>query len=138
MLGRTPYPSGVPLTDTMELTDREGARWLAYIEGIPLPPARFWKRQSGFPGRRLRFDSAAGSRVTTPVPAGSPFLTDARLQALLDRSESVDAVVAAAPSSAGAGRRLAEWVGRSARHAAAVLTEAGRQSRQMGAERAIL
>lgn len=133
MLGRPPYPSGVPLTDSMEFTDRDGARWLAYIEGIPLPRARFWSQPAGFPGRRLRFDSAAGSRVATPVPAGSPFLTDARLQQLLDRSDLVDAIIAPTPASAGPGRRLVESAGRSARHAAAVLTETARHWRQLGA-----
>ncbi len=133
MLGRPPYPSGVPLTDSMEFTGRDGARWLAYIEGIPRPQARFWSQPTGFPGRRLRFDSAAGSRVVTPVPAGSPFLTDPRLQDLLDRSEPLDAIIAPAPASAGPGHRLVESARRSARHAAALLTEASRHWRELGA-----
>ncbi len=133
MLGRPPYPSGVPLTDSMEFTDRDGARWLAYIEGIPRPRARFWSQQSGFPGRRLRFDSAAGSRVVTPVPAGSPFLTDARLQDLLDRSELLDAIIAPTPAPAGPGRRLLESAGRAVRLATAVLTEARRHWRELRA-----
>src|SRR5688572_8092350 len=127
MLGRPPLPQGVPLTDSMELSDRNGTPWLAYIEGIPRPPARFWKPQSGFPGRRLRFDSATDSRVVTPVPAGSPFLGEARLQELLDRSESLHAVIALAPPPAGPERPLLELAGRPAWRAAASLTEAVRQ-----------
>jgi hypothetical protein len=97
MLGRRPYALGVPLTDAMDLVGREGIHWLVYIEAIPLPPARFWSRGTGFPGRRLRFDSAADSRVVSSVPAGSPFLADSRLQDLLDRSSSLNTVLAVAP-----------------------------------------
>ena len=107
VLERPQYPSGVPLTDSMELTDRDGSHWLAYIEGVPLPRRRRWARSGGLPGRRLRFDSAAGSRVISPVPAGSPFLPDARLQDLLDRSEALDSSVPLAPTPAGRGRRSA-------------------------------
>ena len=119
-----PYPLGLPLTPSMEVTDRDGACWLAYIEGVPLPPPRPWTRQTRFPGRRLRFDSASESRVVTPVPAGAPFLADSRLQELLDRSELLDSTILTVPASAPPGRRLLEWAGRGARLAAAVLTEA--------------
>jgi hypothetical protein len=71
--------------------------------------------------------------VITPVPAGSPFLTDARLQDLLDRSEPLDAIIAPGPASGGAGRRLVESARRAARRAAAALTEAGRHWRELGA-----
>jgi hypothetical protein len=103
----------VPLTDSSELTDRDGGRWLVYIEGVPRPAARFRTVPSGFPGRRLRFDSTAESRVVTPVPAGSPFLTDERLQRLLDRSEPVNAVRIVIPASAGPARRLVNAIRRS-------------------------
>jgi hypothetical protein len=131
MLGRALYAAGVPLTDSMELTDRDGSHWIAYIEGVPLPRGRRWRRPTGFPGRRLRFDSVAGSRAVTPVPAGSPFLSDVRLQGLLDRSQPLDAIVAVTTPSAGWRSRLVEWQSRTARHAAAVLAETGRQWRQM-------
>ena len=39
------------------------------------------------PDRHLRFDSATESRFTSLVPAGSPFLAEARLQSLLDESQ---------------------------------------------------
>lgn len=82
------YPRGDPLTESMPFTDRDGVRWLVYIEGIPEPPGPPWHRAT-IPGRHLRFDSAAESRVTTELPAGSPFLADARLQVLLDRARPV-------------------------------------------------
>jgi hypothetical protein len=82
------YPRGNPLTESMPFTDRDGAHWLVYIEGIPEPRWRPWRRAT-IPGRHLRFDSVAESWVTTEVPAGSPFLTDARLQTLLDRAHPV-------------------------------------------------
>lgn len=133
MLGRPPYPSGVPLTDSMELTGRDGVRWLVYIEGVPLPRTRPWTRQTGFPGRRLRFDSAAESRVVKPVPAGSPFLTDARLQGLLDRSERLDAIIAPAPATARPRRWLVDPAGWTGRHAAAVLADVVRHWQQLAA-----
>lgn len=78
------YPVGNALTETMPLLASDGVRWLAYIEGVPSnPPRRRW-HQVALPGRRLRFDSAHESRVTAHVPAGSPFLTEVRLQSLLD------------------------------------------------------
>ena len=78
------YPLGNALTESMPLLASDGVRWLAYIEGVPSnPPRRRW-HQVVLPGRRLRFDSAHESRVTPHVPAGSPFLTDVRLQSLLD------------------------------------------------------
>ncbi len=83
------YPRGNALTDTMPFTDRDEVHWLVYIEGVPPdPPSRRWG-QTVLPGRRLRFDSAMESRITIPVPAGSPYLTDHRLQSLLDQAEPV-------------------------------------------------
>jgi hypothetical protein len=81
-------PRGNPLTESMPFSDRDGTSWLAYIEGVPGPPSYLQDRAS-LPGRRLRFDSAAESRVTTELPAGSPFLSEARLQALLDQAALV-------------------------------------------------
>ena len=78
------YPRGNPLTESMPFTDRNGTRWLVYIEGIPGPHGGPWHRAT-IPGRQLRFDSPAESRATTELPAGSPFLADVRLQALLEQ-----------------------------------------------------
>ena len=82
------YPRGNPLTESMPVTARDGVHWLAYIEGIPQPRQGLWHRVT-LPGRQLRFDSAAESRVTTELPAGSPFLAEERLQALLDQAHPV-------------------------------------------------
>jgi hypothetical protein len=83
------YPRGNPLTESMPFLASDGVHWLAYIEGVPSdPPPRLW-RQVVLPGRRLRFDSANESRVTSHLPAGSPFLTDGRLQSLLDEAQLV-------------------------------------------------
>jgi hypothetical protein len=82
------YPRGNPLTESMPFPDRDGVSWLAYIEGVP--SATRWQRsRAGLPGRRLRFDSAIESRATPHLPAGSPFLADERLQALLDEAAPV-------------------------------------------------
>lgn len=72
----------------MPLTDRDGARWLVYIEGVPLP-ARWQRTHAGMPGRRLRFDAERDSRVTAQVPAGAPYLADDRLQMLLDEATPI-------------------------------------------------
>jgi len=83
------YPRGNALTDTMPFTDRDEVRWLVYIEGIPPDPlARRWG-QTVLPGRRVRFDSATESRTSIQVPAGSPYLTERRLQSLLDQAQPV-------------------------------------------------
>lgn len=85
---RTPsYPRGNPLTESMEFTDRDGGVWLAYIEGAPLTPSEQRGRAAVLPDRHLRFDSPVESRFTSQVPAGSPFLAEARLQSLLDNAE---------------------------------------------------
>jgi hypothetical protein len=63
--------------------------WLAYIEGVPTDRPPRLQGRTTLPGRRLRFDSATESRMTTQVPAGSPFLSDARLQSLLDDAQPV-------------------------------------------------
>jgi hypothetical protein len=83
------YPRGDPLTESTPFTDVDGVGWLAYVEAVPAgrPPRR--QDRVTLPGRRLRFDSATESRTTTPVPAGSPFLSDARLRCLLDAAQPV-------------------------------------------------
>jgi hypothetical protein len=68
----------------MDLTSRDGTRWAVYVEAVPSNRRR--ARISGvdlLPDRRLRFDSNSESRVLSEVPAGSPFLPEARLQELL-------------------------------------------------------
>ena len=101
------YPRGNPLTLSMEFTDRDGAVWLAYIEGTGRRPERQLGRATVLPDRHLRFDSASESRFTSLLPAGAPFLAEARLQSLLDESRpdpptslTTDSP-ARAPSSAG-------------------------------------
>ncbi len=98
------YPLGLPLTESMGFTARGGTEWLAYVEGVPPAPRRRWRRRALLPGRRLRFDSAWESRVVGPVPAGSPFLADARLQELLDRSVPL-ALAELGPPATSASRR---------------------------------
>jgi hypothetical protein len=83
------YPRGNPLTETMPFTDPDGVRWLVYIEGVPPDPQRRRWGQAVLPGRRLRFDSATESRTSIHVPAGSPYLTEERLQGLLDQAHPV-------------------------------------------------
>ena len=82
------YPRGDPLTQSMEFRDRDGAVWLAYVEGAPGTPRRQRRRGTNLPERHLRFDSATESLFTSVVPAGSPFLAEARLQCLLDGAGS--------------------------------------------------
>ena len=85
---RTPrYPRGNPLTDWMEFTDRDGAVWLAYIESAEPAPVKQRGSASILPARHLRFDSLTESRFMSLVPAGSPFLPEARLQSLLDEAQ---------------------------------------------------
>jgi hypothetical protein len=81
------YPRGNPLTESMEFSDREGAVWLVYIEGAPRPPGWHLESANALADRHLRFDSASESRFTSHLPAGSPFLAEARLQSLLDEAQ---------------------------------------------------
>lgn len=109
------YPRGNPLTESMPFTDGNGICWLAYIEGVP--PAlsqRLWS-QTVLPGRHLRFDSATESRVTTSLPAGSPFLADTRLRSLLGEAQLVPltpTTSSSAESSTTHGYRVIEWATR--------------------------
>jgi hypothetical protein len=80
----TLIPRGIPLTESMPFTGRDGGQWLAYIEGSPPEhPWGMWYRAM-LPGRQLRFDSATESRVAESVPTGAPFLPEPRLQLLLE------------------------------------------------------
>jgi len=88
MLTTSLYPRGNVLTEAMPFTSRDGTPWLAYIEGVA--ETRDYPRHAvTLPGRRLRFDSATESRITSEHPPGSPFLPEARLQALLDHASPV-------------------------------------------------
>jgi hypothetical protein len=95
------YPRGNPLTHSMPFTDRDGELWLAYIEGLPPAQPRWFWREAAMPGRRLRFDASKDSRVSSEVPAGTPFLSEARLQALLDGASPVPAPVSRWAAQAG-------------------------------------
>jgi hypothetical protein len=79
-------PRGNPLTEAMDFTSRDGCPWVAYVEGYSA--TRPWRLlpQTVLPGRRLRFDSATESRISPTRPAGSPFLDERRLIALLAAS----------------------------------------------------
>ena len=55
----------------MPFTDGDGVGWLAYSEGVPGDRPPRLQGRTTLPGRRLRFDSATESRMTTQVPAGS-------------------------------------------------------------------
>src|SRR3954453_20252931 len=95
------YPRGNPLTEAMKFTDRDGAVWLAYVEGAdPSPSRRRWKA-AVLPGVRLRFDGPTESRFTSSIPAGAPVLAEARLQSLLDeaRPDHAPPASAAAPAA---------------------------------------
>ena len=118
----------------MPLTASDGVLWLAYIEGLPPdPPRRLWS-QAVLPGRRLRFDSATESRVTTHLPAGSPFLADARLHILLDEAQPVPSA-ASSPSRRSGESTIREhlgieWVTRAGEAGRAVLAGWSRRWRQ--------
>ena len=108
------YERGNPLTQSMTFTDRDGAVWLAYVEGAEPAPTGRLRKPTVLPGRRLRFDSATESRFISSVPAGSPWLAEARLQTLLDeaRPDQPPAETTAAPA---AGDWVVEWPLRAAK-----------------------
>ena len=132
------YPRGNPLTESMPFTDRDGVRWLAYIEGVPPAPNPLLWSQAVLPGRRLRFDSAAESRVTAHLPAGSPFLADARLQSLLDEAELIPPSASATSSRSGHASILEHpaiaWATRAGKLGRAVVADWSRRWRR-GANR---
>jgi hypothetical protein len=96
----------------MEFKDRDGAVWLAYIEGAELLPRQEPTTATVLPERHLRFDSVTESRFTSQLPAGSPFLAEARLQSLLDEARP-DLPSATTGGSArafsGLGSRMSRW-----------------------------
>jgi hypothetical protein len=129
------FPRGNALTESMAFADREGVAWLAYIEGIAPPDHHAVNGR--LPGRRLRFDSEDESRATTEVPAGAPFLSDERLQALLDRTQPVTAPTTATwqlPEPPVKLQRAIEWTARAGKATAALLLELVRHWRE-GADR---
>jgi hypothetical protein len=114
-LSLTPsYPRGNPLTESMEFTDGDGRGWLAYIEGARRdPPTPKRRGTTVLPDRYLRFDSATESRFTSLLPAGSPFLAEARLQALLHEAQPglLSAPTNGSPAAASfrLGHRVIDW-----------------------------
>jgi len=107
------YPRGNPLTESMEFTDRDRAVWLVYIESAPRPPGWYLESGTALPDRHLRFDSASESRFTSHLPAGSPFLAEARLQSLLDEAQPDPPPAMTtdlpAPALSSPGDRAIEW-----------------------------
>ncbi len=86
------YARGNPLTHSVAFTDAGGTCWLVYVEPAPPGPG-LWPGSAVLPGRRLRFDSLAQSVVASPVPPGSPFLSDARLQECFEHSQPLEEMV---------------------------------------------
>lgn len=91
-------PRGNALTQVEEITAPNGVDWIAYVEGLPVERPRRWPSRTVLPGRRLRFDSRTDSRVCPELPAGSPFLRQARLIALLAASRPLEEPEPTAPS----------------------------------------
>ena len=109
-------PRGIPLTESMPFTGRDGVPWLAYIEGAPPEhPWGMWFRAT-LPGRRLRFDSTTESRVSQPVPTGAPFLPEPKLQLLLESAQPIPPPPPAARTRYKPWRRnaIVRWVSRAA------------------------
>jgi hypothetical protein len=129
------YERGNPLTLSMTFTDRDGTVWLAYVEGAAPAPTGRLRKPTALPGRRLRFDSATESRFSTSVPAGSPWLAEARLRSLLDEARP-DQPAAEAPT---AGDWVVEWPLRAAKSGQEVVAggyrrwqEGARQRKALG------
>jgi hypothetical protein len=134
-VSRTPaYPRGNPLTESMEFRDREGVCWLAYIEGVELSPRLESTGVIVLPERHLRFDSATESRFTSALPAGSPFLAEARLQSLLDqaRPDLPNSSTSGAParSLSSLGGRVIEWPTRAIESGGAAIADWSRRLRR--------
>ena len=133
------YPRGNPLTESMEFSDRQGVVWLAYIEGAPLTPSEQRGRAAVLPDRHLRFDSAIESRFTSHVPAGSPFLAEARLQSLLDEAEPdlPVAVTAGSPTRALI-NPVTEWSARAVESGREVIADGSRRWQETASQREAL
>jgi hypothetical protein len=111
-------PKGNALTPSAELTAPNGVPWIAYIEGLPAVPQHGLLKRTVLPGRRLRFDSGTESRLSPDLPAGSPFLREARLLELLRSSRPLaesEPLPAAEPWLEQWRPRVARWRGRLSR-----------------------
>ncbi|HEU5040996.1 MAG TPA: hypothetical protein VFT84_09265 [Gemmatimonadales bacterium] len=131
MARTTLIPRGLPLTESMPFTGRDGSQWLAYVEGAPPDhPWGMWYRTM-LPRRRLRFDSAAESRVADAVPPGAPFLPEPRLQLLLESAQPVPPPPPAHRSRYKPWRRslLVRWISRAADVGDAVMAESAHRWR---------
>ena len=130
------FPRGNPLTESMEFTDRDGAVWLAYIEGAGREVWRELGSTIVLPDRHLRFDSATESRFTSLVPAGSPFLAEARLLSLLDEAQPdlPSALTTDSPARAlsSPGDRVNEWSTRAVESGREAIANGSRQWQQTG------
>jgi hypothetical protein len=140
---RPSYPRGNPLTESMEFTDRNGTIWLAYIEGTRQDPPRRQRRSTtALPDRHLRFDSATESRFTSLVPAGAPFLAEARLQSLLDEAQPEQPLALTTGSSAGAQvssrQRVIEWSTRAVGSSRDAIEECSRRWQETASRREAL
>jgi hypothetical protein len=128
------YPRGEALTEPMRFTDRNGAVWLAYIEGGRRPQRRQRRRATVLPDRHLRFDGATESRFTSLVPAGSPFLGEARLRSLLEDSHpdlpSLLGTAAPAPR-----QRVSRWSTRAVKSGREVMGDSYRWWREGASQR---
>ena len=127
---RPAYPRGIPLTDAATLTDAAVTGWLVYVE--PAPAETPFRRSAVvLPGRRLRFDSLERSLVVSPIPAGSPFLSDGRLLALLAAAQPLPPAAPAGTQRMMPARilRSVDWAGSVTGAAAAVRETAARQWR---------
>jgi hypothetical protein len=141
-VSRTPaYPRGNPLTESMEFRDRDGVAWLAYIEGGELSPRQESTGVIVLPERHLRFDSATESRFTSILPAGSPFLSEARLQSLLDQAQSDLPSASTSGASARAlsslGGRVIGWPTRAIESGAAAIGDWSRRLRRTASSAAL-
>lgn len=128
----TLIPRGIPLTESMPFTGRDGGQWLAYIEGAPPEhPWGMWYRTM-LPQRRLRFDSASESRVAELVPPGAPFLAEHRLQLLLESARPVPPPPPVVRSRYKPWRRnlIVRWLSRAADVGDAVRAESAHRWRQ--------
>ena len=129
------YPRGNPLTQSMEFTDRDGAVWLAYIEGAGPAPRQQERIITVLPSRRLRFDCATESRFTPLIPAGSPFLAETRLQSLLDQAAPDLPVASTIVSRAPGKQRRIAWSTRAVTSGRETIADWARRWRQGATQR---